>query len=198
MWQKLNMISISLVVPSQLQCISFQLIEVFSPRAKYKTTSKQIHESSVLHKSSQLEKAARRCSFASASAEISFWPWLSSLPSSSSTVAWSETKSPYSHTSNVVLTIVSQVTIAQWWKESWTDYSLVTLFVANFLFIATFLWIVAMVRLFPQIQNRVQKGISRWTSPLSTVSFLTPPSLWSALLSGTSSRSTKPQIQAFL
>ena len=60
MWQKLNMISISLVVPSQLQCISFQLIEVFSPREKYKTTSKQIHESSVLHKSSQLEKSCKK------------------------------------------------------------------------------------------------------------------------------------------
>ena len=144
----------SVVFHIQLQRIALQLIG----GKKYKTTNKQIHESSVLHKSIQLERAQRRCF---ASARNSSRPWLSSLPSSSSAVAWSETKSPYSHTSNVVLTIVSQVTIAQWWKESWTDHSLVTLFVANFLFIATFLWIVAMVRLFPQIQNRVQKGISR-------------------------------------
>ena len=59
------------------------------------------------------------------------------------------------------LTIVSQVTLSQW-KESWTDYSLLlTLFLANFLFIATFLQIVAMVGLFPQIKKRVEKGISR-------------------------------------
>ena len=59
------------------------------------------------------------------------------------------------------LTIVSQVTLSQW-KESWTDYSLLlTLFLANFLFIATFLQIVAMVGLFPQIKKRVEEGISR-------------------------------------
>ena len=135
----------SIVIHIQLQRIAFQLIA----GKKYKTTSKQIHESSVLHKSAQLERAQRRCS---ASARNSSRPWLSSLPSSSSAVAWSETNSPYSQPSNVGLTIVSQVTLSQW-KETWTASSLLlALFLANFLFVATFLQIVAMVGLFPQIQ----------------------------------------------
>ena len=128
----------------KLQSIAFQLIG----GEKYKTASKQIHESSVLHKSAQLERAQRRCS---ASARNSSRPWLSSLPSSSSAVAWSETNSPYSQPSNVGLTIVSQVTLSQW-KETWTASSLLlALFLANFLFVATFLQIVAMVGLSPQV-----------------------------------------------
>ena len=67
------------------------------------------------------------------------------------------------------LTIVSQVTLSQW-KESWTDYSLLlTLFLANFLFIATFLQIVAMVGLFLKSRKGWRKVFQGEPRPPPTV-----------------------------